>query len=127
MINENKPNEIYKTGAVRDTDAGKPRPDLISPFAIERLAMWLAQGAEKYEPRNWEKGIPISRCVASLERHLMKMKQGDESEDHVAAIMCNGMFIAHFQEMINRGVLPAELDDLPRYRLTDDEKEELCK
>jgi hypothetical protein len=87
--------EHFATGAVRDSDAEKSRPDLISPFAMERLAKWLRLGATKYSERNWEKGIPVSRCFASLYRHLLKFQQGRTDEDHVAAILCNTMFIAH--------------------------------
>ena len=91
------------------------RPELISPFAMERLAEWLRKGAEKYAPRNWEAGIPLSRCTASLCRHLLKFQQGATDEDHVAAILCNAMFIAHIQEMCNRGILPESLLDMPKY------------
>ena len=107
--------EQFSTGSVRDTAKEKSRPDLISPFAKDRLGQWLRLGSEKYEERNWEAGIPISRCLASLERHLMYYQQGDTSEDHASAIMCNIMFIIHYEEMIKRGVLPPELNDMPDY------------
>ena len=102
--------------AVRDTAADKPRPDLISPFAEERQGHWLRMGAAKYAERNWEKGMPFSRCVASLKRHLMKYQQGMRDEDHLAAIMFNAMALIHYEEMIERGVLPADLNDMPEYR-----------
>jgi hypothetical protein len=101
--------------AVRDTAADKPRPDLISPFAEERQGHWLRMGAAKYAERNWEKGMPFSRCVASLKRHLMKYQQGMRDEDHLAAIMFNAMALIHYEEMIERGRLPAELNDMPHY------------
>jgi hypothetical protein len=109
--------ELFVTGAVRDSDENKPRPDLISPFAMERLAEWLRLGATKYSERNWEQGIPLSRCTASLYRHLLKFQQGRTDEDHVAAILCNAMFIAHTQEMVKRGVLPELLLDMPNYSI----------
>ena len=108
--------ETFPSGAERDAAEGKPRPDLISPFATERLAEWLRLGAEKYAPRNWEKGLPVSRSMASLCRHVMKFQQGCTDEDHVAAIMCNAMFIAHTQEMCKCGVLPESLLDMPDYQ-----------
>ena len=40
--------------AVREPSIGKGRYDLISPFAIRRLARWYEAGAAKYAPRNWE-------------------------------------------------------------------------
>ena len=107
--------ESFSTGAVRDTASDKPRPDLFSPFAEERVGHWLRLGAVKYAERNWERGIPNSRCFASLRRHVMRYQQGNKSEDHLAAIIFNAMAIIHNQEMIRRGVLPAELDDMPDY------------
>ena len=73
-------------------------------------------GAAKYAERNWENGMPFSRCVASLKRHLMKYQQGKRDEDHLAAIMFNAMALIHYEEMIERGLLPAELNDMPDYQ-----------
>jgi|TARA_Y100000034_G_scaffold118456_1_gene159105 hypothetical protein len=107
--------EKFETGAVRDMADNKPRPDLISPFAEERLGEWLRLGAIRYAERNWEKGMPMSRTLASLNRHLMWFKQGKRDEDHLSAIMFNAMAIIHYEEMIKRGVLPEDLDDLETY------------
>jgi hypothetical protein len=115
QIHDSDTRDHFVTGAVRDSTEGKSRPDLISPFAMERLGKWLRLGAKKYSERNWEKGIPVSRCVASLYRHLLKFQQGQTDEDHIAAILCNAMFIAHTQEMVERGVLPKSLLDMPNY------------
>lgn len=109
----------FNTGAVRDTAEDKPRVDLISPFAQWREGIWLMQGAKNYKERNWEKGIPIARCIASLERHIQQYKMGDTSEDHMAAIRTNAGFIIHFEEMVKRGLLPKELDDMPKYTTGD--------
>jgi hypothetical protein len=96
--------QLFDSGAVRDTASGKPRPDLISPFFVERLGRHLGLGAEKYAPWNWAKGIPNSRCFASLMRHLTQFAQGDESEDHLAAAACNLMFMIHNEETEARTV-----------------------
>jgi hypothetical protein len=105
----------FQTGAVRDTADGKARPDLISPYAQMREGEWMRKGAEKYAERNWEKGIPISRCIASMERHLLAYKMGLTDEDHMAAVRTNASFILHNEEMIRRGILPESLDDMPKY------------
>lgn len=101
----------FETGAQRDTAKGKGRPELISPFMLTRLSKWLEQGAEKYEARNWEKGIPEQRCVASLFRHLIAHMRGLGDEDHLAAIIFNAMAIIHFQETGRSDML-----DWPTYR-----------
>ena len=80
-----------------------------------RLGHHLRRGAEKYAARNWEKGIPFMRCLASLKRHLAAYQLCDDSEDHLAAIMANSMFLAHYETMIAVGTLPEELDDRPLY------------
>jgi hypothetical protein len=107
--------KTFKTGAHRDEDPTKPALELISPFAEERLGVWLGQAAQRYGVRNWEKGMPVSRCFASLKRHVNKVQQGKVDEDHLSAIMCNAMMMIHTQEMVKRGVLPKELDDMPGY------------
>ncbi len=111
--------QTFSTGAVRDRGGFKPRPDLISPHANLREGAWLAVGAEKYGTRNYEKGMPISDCVASLTRHLEAYKLGMTDEDHAAAIRTNAGFIIHFEEEIKAGRLPASLDDMPKYEQQD--------
>ena len=106
----------FSSGAVRDAAEDKPALELISPLAEDRLGVWLAKGAKKYAPRNWEKGIPQMRSVASLKRHLNKYIRRTDDEDHLAAIMCNAMFLLHNDEAMKLGVLPEEMDDRPNYR-----------
>ncbi|MCL2624654.1 MAG: DUF5664 domain-containing protein [Planctomycetaceae bacterium] len=109
--------DTFETGAVRDSGEGKPRPDLFSAFAMDRIGRWMEMGARKYEPHNWAKGMNYSRVAASLHRHLMMYMQGDRlSEDHLAAIAVNASFLMHYDAMIKRGVLPQSLDDLPKYQ-----------
>ena len=107
--------EQFQTGAMRDAADDKPRPGLLSPFAAERKARIMALGAKKYAARNWEKGMPFSRVLDSLERHLTAWKQGQMDEDHLAQLAWNADALLHFEEGIKRGFLPAELDDMPRY------------
>lgn len=107
--------QSFDTGAVRDIDDQKPALELISPIFEQRLGNWLARGAKRYSRRNWEKGIPIERSLASLKRHVNKYQEGMKDEDHLAAIACNIMFIIHTEEMIRRGILPEELAYNPNY------------
>jgi len=109
----------FDSGAVRDLAAEKPRIDLISPFALARLGEWCRLGGEKYSDRNWEKGMPFSTGpYASLCRHVCdwgKHERYPQFEDHLAAIMWNGMALMHYEAMIERKILPATLDDMPDY------------
>lgn len=111
VVKDSGKRQGFETGAVRDTQDDKPRPDLISPFMKWRLGMHLAKGAKKYSERNWEKGFPFSRLLASAERHLTEFEMGLTDEDHLAACIFNLMAIMHFQE-VGRD----ELDDLPKYK-----------
>lgn len=99
--------EQFSTGAVREVQTGKGRYDLITPYGLQRLALHYERGAAKYADRNWEKGIPVSRCFSSAVRHLFQYLAGDRSEDHLAAAAWNIMAIMHFE-----AVLP-EMVDLP--------------
>lgn len=97
MLNDSGNRQKFETGAVRDIQEGKGRFDLIPPEAIFRLAKHYEAGAKKYNDRNWEKGIPISRCIDSCFRHLYKYVQGWNDEDHLAAAMWNIAAIMHYE------------------------------
>lgn len=105
----------FSTGSVRDSREGKGRYDLISPFAMRRLARRCEEGAKKYGDRNWEKGQNLSAIIDSTQRHIDQIKMGDTSEDHPGAAFWGLMAFIHTQEMIDADVLPKELDDLPKY------------
>ncbi len=105
--------ETFATGAQRDTRTGKGRYDLISTHAMKRLALRLEQGAAHYGDRNWEKGMPLMRCVDSLKRHLDQWIEGSLSEDHLAGVLFNAMALADMESRIEEGQLPETLDDRP--------------
>lgn len=103
--------QIYADGAMREPATGKGRYDLLPVFATRRLACWYELGAKKYADRNWEKGMPFSRCIDAAKRHLDKYIMSMHDEDHLAAAVWNLMAIMEYQE---RG-LALEFDDLPHY------------
>lgn len=110
--------EVLKTGCVRQKTGGRGAYELFSPFALERDAKLMEWGANHRGHRNWEKGCPYSRCVQSLRRHLNEfiLRRPDEDHgDHLAAIRFWAGALIHYEEMIKRGGLPPELDDLPHY------------
>jgi len=106
----------FDSGAKRQNADGKGLPTLVSPLFEEHLWKHLEAGAKHYEPRNWEKGIPLSEILNSLLRHIKAERMRDGSENHLGAIACNAMFYVHTKEAIKRGILPEILDDLPEYR-----------
>lgn len=104
--------QSFSTGSVRDLRNGKGRYDLISAAFLKRLARHYELGAEKYGDRNWEKGQPVSRYLDSAMRHLVRYLDGERGEDHLTAAAWNLAAAIHTQEMIRRGSLPRELDDI---------------
>jgi hypothetical protein len=115
MNNETNQFQAFYTGAIRGSQQGKGRYDLISTFAMRRLAHVLEKGAKEYGDRNWEKGIPIMRHMQSLKRHLDQYIEGWVDEDHAANMLANAMMLVHTDEMVKRGVYDLALDDRPRY------------
>lgn len=115
-IKDSGKREDFPTGAVRDTEEGKPRYDLISVPALTRLAHHLRKGAEKYSARNWERGMDYSRLYSSALRHLMQWASGDRDEDHLAAVLFNVMALTHF-DALGR----TDLDDIPYYKKVSNE------
>lgn len=91
--------EEYDSGMQRDTQEGKARFDLLFaedvPYTaqfITRVAELLARGAEKYDPRNWEKAQgteELERFKASAMRHMVQWMSGDVDEDHASAVVFN--------------------------------------
>lgn len=90
----------FATGAVRDIQTGKGRFDLITPVGERRLAVRYEEGAKKYGDRNWQKGIPIGRCLDSAKRHISQYIEGDTSEDHLAAAAWNLFTAMHMEEKV---------------------------
>lgn len=91
----------FDSGMQRDTEAGKPRFDLLVPEGIPfadqlltRFAALMARGAEKYTERNWEQAdseAELARMRSSAFRHFMQWLCGETDEDHAAATMFNLM------------------------------------
>lgn len=101
----------YNTGMKRELDEGRPRPSLISPYMLIRLAKHLVNGAKKYSDDNWTLGAPYRRFMDSIMRHWIEIMKGDDSEDHLSAIIFNAMAIIHFQETGR----DEELNNLPKW------------
>jgi hypothetical protein len=116
--------EYFDTGAIREPNDDRGRYDLIPPIALKALAVHYERGAKKYEDRNWEKGIPLSRHLNSALRHLQNFLEGDRSEDHLSACVFNCFAITHDLEMIDRGLLSIALNDLPYTTIKSEAKDE---
>ena len=90
----------FPSGAVRSSDADGTRFDLITPIGLRPLAETCAEGARKYGPYNWQKGIPASVMLNHAIRHIYLWLHGDAQEDHLIHAAWNLLAVAHFEEVL---------------------------
>lgn len=108
-------------------NSGKIRYDLVPSFAQEQFAGVLTKGAEKYAPRNWERGMNWTTVLASMMRHVEAFKRGEDYDPetgllHTAHIMCNAAFLTEYYKIFPQGDdRPVGLIKRPRVGLDIDE------
>ena len=95
----------FKTGAQRNDDKGKPTPALIPLEPLKRVQIHYRKGADAHGKNNWTNGMPYSEFYNSATRHLQDWWSGDESEDHLAAVVWNIMSLMYIEDK------KPELDD----------------
>ena len=59
--------------------------------------------------------MPLSRYLDSALRHTYKLLEGMDDEDHAAMGMWNLASFIHTKHMIEKGLLPKKLDDMPNH------------
>lgn len=105
--------EEFGNGAVREDKEGKGRFDLLPWCAIMRIAKHMQESLKVYEPRNWEKGLPMHSMIDSAFRHLAKYVDGQTDEDHLCAAATNLLMAMWMEEK------HPEMQDIPSRRLSD--------
>lgn len=98
-------------------DDGKERVDLIPADAMMELGRVYGAGAKKYAERNWERGMPWSKCLGPLLRHLFKWMRGEkfDPEDgqlHIAKVAWNAIALLTY-ELRKIGLDDRMLDTAP--------------
>lgn len=83
-------------------DEGKERVDLLPPDALLELGKVFGAGASKYAARNWERGMPWSKVLGPLLRHLFKWMRGEkiDPEDgqlHIAKVAWNAIALLTYE------------------------------
>jgi hypothetical protein len=66
-------------------DQDKTRWDLLPPDALEEIAKVLTFGANKYNDRNWEKGMKWHRPFGALMRHMWAWWRGQGRTKRLAS------------------------------------------
>jgi hypothetical protein len=102
----------FLTGAVRDAHEGKGIPSLLPIDALRSASKRFEDGAVKYGRNNWQMGIPLSRYVDAIYRHLWSYMEKKDDEDHGGAIIWNAMCLVQTKIWIDEGKLPKDLDDI---------------
>ena len=109
---ETEPERVFDSGAKRQAAAGKGMPSLFPGDAYLDICKHFEDGAAHYAPRNWEKGLPLSTYIDSLERHIAEEKMRLTDESHDRAMAWNAICYLATKLRIKAGLLPKELDDL---------------
>lgn len=87
-------------------DQGKPPIHLIPSEFVIGTAKVLEFGANKYAPRNWEKGMSWSRVFSALQRHLWAWNSGEDLDSETGmphtwhAACCIAFLIAYEQRKV---------------------------
>lgn len=98
VIKDSGKRKQYPSGAVRDTNEGKIRWDLLPVEALKRVAEHYTKGAVKYGDNNWRKGITTERFIESACRHWAQYRLGETEEDHLSAVVFNILGIIFNEE-----------------------------
>ena len=107
--------------AFREPTTNKGQFDLLCTQMIYRQALHLERGSYKYQKRNWENGMPVSRCIDSALRHLTQYMMGWNDEPHLDAAIWNLAAITYYEHK------RPDLMDLPeRKDMSLDELQKYC-
>lgn len=97
----------------RKNDTGKLRYDLFPPSLAE-VAKVFTIGANKYNDRNWEKGLRWGRVFGALMRHAWAWAWGEthdkeDGQHHLASVCWCALVLMHYEkthpELDDRGKL----------------------
>lgn len=81
---------IHEDGGVRESATGKGSYKWMPMVALKRVSHRYEYGHLKYGVEdNYKKGLPTGDCWDSAMRHLIEYMDGDNSEDHLAAVVWN--------------------------------------
>jgi hypothetical protein len=106
-ITDSGKRQSYKSGMRRDTQEGKPNYALIDRAFLKRWAEHMTKGAEKYGRNNWQLANSeeeLLRFQDSAFRHFMQWLNGENDEDHAAAVAFNVAAAEYVKERIKNEV-----------------------
>jgi len=92
---------VNENGGNRDSAEDKLDYTLLPIPALNRITQHYVNGLKKYGRDNWKKlSTPddIERYKQSMFRHLIQYLEGQDNEDHLAAVVWNAMALLYFEE-----------------------------
>jgi hypothetical protein len=99
---------VFEGGAHRQSALGRGLFVSMPGIALKRLSQRYEYGKVKYgNDDNFMKGIPVSGCYNSIMRHMIAYAEGDNTEDHLAAIAWNAFTMMYME------VHKSEFNDIP--------------
>lgn len=142
-MSKEKPMEVKKTpitrhftsGAVRGEDTGRGKCSLLPFEAVSMVSRCFGgpaffpmlglievskvyeAGAQKYEDRNWERGIPFSAYIDSAHRHYSKFITGHTDEPHCGQYAWNLLCLLQTYLWVGDGKVPMEIADIPAVKV----------
>ncbi len=81
-------------------NTGKPEMSYVDMNCLAPCARVLAFGAAKYSRNNWKKGMPVTKIIDSLMRHIGDLQDGKVLDEEsklaiIGHIQCNAMFLGN--------------------------------
>ena len=101
-------------------DTGKNRLDLLPPEWIWGLGQVTTRGSIKYVERNWERGMPWSKVLGPLLRHVWKFVCGERYDPetgchHLSMVAWNALALMSYDlRQIGENDLAGELELLEK-------------
>lgn len=97
-------NEIRVTNKATGGEKGSKdeRYDLLPWQELNEVARLYGKGAEKYAPRNWERGYDWSLSFASLIRHATQFWNGESYDEetgchHLSSVIFHAFALMQFE------------------------------
>lgn len=99
---------MNELGNAKRFNEGKNRLDLVPTSLVTEVGKVLTFGANKYGDNNWRDSMKWSKCIASLERHLVAFKNGIDFDEesgllHLSHLACNVAFLLEYYKIYPQG------------------------
>ncbi len=114
--------QCYEGGSIREDKTTKPHYTWMPMNALRRVGDRYMLGNRKYGVKDdYKKGMSCMDCMDAIFRHAIAYMEGDNKEDHLAAVVWNANAIMYFEENrpkfqdipSRKGVTNFDYNDMP--------------